>query len=159
VPSGATLSAGTHNADGSWTLTPAQLSGLTLTPATGYNGTLVTAITAAGNEDTPVGLHLAASLPVGATTDTLAITISGVPVGSSLSAGIYAGGGTWAVAAADLPSLILTPPANYNGTMALQLSVTSFDGAAHSISPQGRTATPISRSCRQSSSPPWQPST
>ena len=31
VPAGATLSAGIHNADGSWTLTPAQLAGLTLT--------------------------------------------------------------------------------------------------------------------------------
>jgi large repetitive protein len=31
VPAGVTLSAGTHNADGSWTLTPAQLAGLTLT--------------------------------------------------------------------------------------------------------------------------------
>jgi hypothetical protein len=30
VPAGATLSAGIHNADGSWTLTPAQLAGLTL---------------------------------------------------------------------------------------------------------------------------------
>ncbi|MFX4351286.1 Ig-like domain-containing protein, partial [Acinetobacter baumannii] len=32
VPAGALLSAGTRNADGSWTLTPAQLNGLTLTP-------------------------------------------------------------------------------------------------------------------------------
>ncbi|PWC81944.1 hypothetical protein, partial [Azospirillum sp. TSO5] len=32
VPTGATLSAGTHNADGTWTLTPAQLTGLTITP-------------------------------------------------------------------------------------------------------------------------------
>ncbi len=31
VPSGATLSAGTHNTDGSWTLTQAQLSGLSVT--------------------------------------------------------------------------------------------------------------------------------
>ena len=31
VPSDATLSAGVHNADGSWTLTPQQLAGLTLT--------------------------------------------------------------------------------------------------------------------------------
>jgi large repetitive protein len=31
VPAGVTLSAGIHNADGSWTLTPAQLTGLTLT--------------------------------------------------------------------------------------------------------------------------------
>ena len=35
LPSGATLSAGTHNADGSWTLTPAQLSNLNLTVPTG----------------------------------------------------------------------------------------------------------------------------
>ncbi len=32
VPSGATLSAGTDNGGGSWSLTPAQLSGLTITP-------------------------------------------------------------------------------------------------------------------------------
>jgi hypothetical protein len=32
VPSGAVLSAGTDNGDGSWTLTSAQLSGLTITP-------------------------------------------------------------------------------------------------------------------------------
>src|SRR4029079_14340624 len=31
VPAGVTLSAGIHNSDGSWTLTPAQLAGLTLT--------------------------------------------------------------------------------------------------------------------------------
>ncbi|PWC52622.1 hypothetical protein TSH7_33270, partial [Azospirillum sp. TSH7] len=34
VPTGATLSAGTHNADGTWTLTPTQLTGLTITPPT-----------------------------------------------------------------------------------------------------------------------------
>src|SRR6185437_7916323 len=32
VPTGAALSAGTNNGDGTWTLTPAQLSGLTITP-------------------------------------------------------------------------------------------------------------------------------
>src|SRR6185437_7897493 len=33
VPNGATLSAGTNNGNGTWTLTPAQLSGLSITPA------------------------------------------------------------------------------------------------------------------------------
>ena len=33
VPSGATLSAGTDNLDGTWTLSPADLIGITLTPA------------------------------------------------------------------------------------------------------------------------------
>ena len=32
VPAGATLSAGTNNGGGSWTLTPAELAGLTFTP-------------------------------------------------------------------------------------------------------------------------------
>ena len=32
VPAGATLSAGTDNGGGSWTLTPAELAGLTITP-------------------------------------------------------------------------------------------------------------------------------
>ena len=41
VPSTATLSAGTRNADGSWTLTAAQLSGLSLTtPAGSFAGTV-----------------------------------------------------------------------------------------------------------------------
>ncbi len=35
VPDGASLSAGTHNADGTWTLTPAQLNGLSLTTTEG----------------------------------------------------------------------------------------------------------------------------
>ena len=32
VPAGAALSAGAHNADGTWTLTPEQLAGLTVLP-------------------------------------------------------------------------------------------------------------------------------
>jgi large repetitive protein len=38
VPSGAVLSAGTDNGDGSWTLTSAQLSGLTITPPANSDG-------------------------------------------------------------------------------------------------------------------------
>lgn len=37
LPAGALLSAGTHNPDGSWTLVPAQLTGLTLTLPAGSN--------------------------------------------------------------------------------------------------------------------------
>ncbi|WP_417827134.1 beta strand repeat-containing protein, partial [Thalassospira povalilytica] len=38
VPDGATLSAGTNNGDGSWTLSPDQLEGLTITPAPDFSG-------------------------------------------------------------------------------------------------------------------------
>jgi hypothetical protein len=40
LPEGAMLSAGTRQADGSWSLAPAQLAGLTLTPAPDFAGTL-----------------------------------------------------------------------------------------------------------------------
>ena len=46
LPAGATLSAGVHNADGSYTLTAAQLTGLTLTPPANWNGDLSLAVTA-----------------------------------------------------------------------------------------------------------------
>ncbi|MDE1153537.1 MAG: type I secretion C-terminal target domain-containing protein [Micavibrio sp.] len=38
VPAGATLNHGHDNGDGTWTLTPADLTGLTITPAHNYNG-------------------------------------------------------------------------------------------------------------------------
>jgi Ca2+-binding RTX toxin-like protein len=38
VPTGATLNHGVDNGGGNWTLTSAQLAGLSLTPASGYNG-------------------------------------------------------------------------------------------------------------------------
>jgi hypothetical protein len=50
VPQYATLSAGTHNDDGTWTLSKADLSGLTLTPATGFSGTINLDVTATATE-------------------------------------------------------------------------------------------------------------
>ncbi len=49
---GATLSAGVHNADGSWTLTPAQLQGLSVTPADQWSGTMALRVTATSTETT-----------------------------------------------------------------------------------------------------------
>lgn len=56
LPSGAVLSAGTRQSDGSWTLTPAQLNGLTITPAAHSDAdfTLQVAATARAGEDTAV---------------------------------------------------------------------------------------------------------
>ncbi|SDK52403.1 type I secretion C-terminal target domain (VC_A0849 subclass), partial [Pseudomonas delhiensis] len=50
VPSDATFTSGTHNADGSWSFTQAQLHDLQLLPASGYNGTLTLGVTAIATE-------------------------------------------------------------------------------------------------------------
>ena len=51
VPSGATLSAGTDNQDGTWTLTPVQLTGLTITPPVDSNDDFALTVTATATED------------------------------------------------------------------------------------------------------------
>ena len=50
APSGAVLSAGTHNADGSWTLTQDQLTGLTITPPHYSDATMTLQVTATASE-------------------------------------------------------------------------------------------------------------
>src|SRR5205085_2508630 len=79
LPEGATLSAGIHNSDGSWTLSGDQLTGLTLTPApdSGEDFTLtVTATT--HNALTGTEASVAASLPV-TVVDTVATPIVETP--------------------------------------------------------------------------------
>ncbi|MFC7553416.1 hypothetical protein ACFQU7_15905 [Pseudoroseomonas wenyumeiae] len=46
LPHGARLSAGVNNGDGSWTLTPAQLAGLTLTPPGNWSGRMALTLVA-----------------------------------------------------------------------------------------------------------------
>ncbi|MDE1148227.1 MAG: hypothetical protein PW843_16640 [Azospirillaceae bacterium] len=75
VPAGATLSAGTDNHDGSWTLTSAQLTGLTLTPPTDYSGTLNLSVTA----------HAAVNGTTADTTGSLAVTVGAVADAPSLA--------------------------------------------------------------------------
>ncbi|MEC4592382.1 Ig-like domain-containing protein [Nitrospirillum amazonense] len=162
VPAGATLSAGTHNADGSWTLTGAQLSGLTLTPPANYHGTLNLTVTAhaglngtdaaasasmgvtvlpvadvpnlnlgtsLGLENQPISLNLATSLPEAITGETLAVTISGLPLGATLNHGVLQLDGSYLLTPAQLTGLTITPPANYTGTLTLSVDAhTSVNG-------------------------------
>jgi CDP-diacylglycerol pyrophosphatase len=76
VPTGATLSAGTDNGDGTWTLTPAQLSGLTITPPADDNSdfTLTVVATSTDGEDS------ASSDPA-----TIGVTVNEVATTPSLS--------------------------------------------------------------------------
>ncbi len=158
VPDGASLSAGVLNADGSYTLSPDDLAGLTITPPENFSGRIdldVTATTtdgdstassatslsvditatadapnlslndATGDEDTPIALDLSAF-----TTDdseTLSITVRGVPEGAELSAGTLNADGSYTFAPDQLEGLTITPPEHFSGEIDLIVEATSTD--------------------------------
>ncbi|WP_336233296.1 Ig-like domain-containing protein [Thalassospira sp. CH_XMU1458] len=159
VPEGATLSAGTNNGDGTWSLEPGQLDGLTITPPEDFSGSFdlgVTAMSAdgedvatttgsitvdvagvadaptldvsnaAGSEDSAIGLDVEAGLAD--SSETLTVTISGVPEGASLSAGTDNGDGTWTLSSDQLAGLSITPPEDFSGSFDLGVTATSADG-------------------------------
>ncbi|MBC04980.1 tandem-95 repeat protein, partial [Thalassospira sp.] len=160
LPDGAVLSAGTDNGDGSWTLTPGQLSGLTLTPPENFSGSIdldisatsreangstatrsssftidVTGVAdgatldvsdASGAEDSAIALDIDTELLDGS--ENLAITIEGVPDGATLSAGTDNGDGTWTLSADQLEGLTITPAENFSGDIDLSVLVSTTDG-------------------------------
>jgi len=125
IPDGGSLSVGADNGDGSWTLTPDQLTGLTFTPATDWSGSFDIGVTATatdgasatavstvdvtpvadaptlsattdgGAEDTAIALNIATAETDVDGSEVLSMTISGVPDGARLSAGTDNGDGTW----------------------------------------------------------------
>ena len=138
VPLDATLSAGTNNGGGNWTLTAPQLSGLSSMPerrlatlhVTATNTTTGevassapsdiavtvnpgpeapslagTVLTASGVEGTAIPLTITAT-PVDGD-DVLSISVSGVPLDATLSAGTNNGGGNWTLTAPQLVGLKL----------------------------------------------------
>lgn len=163
IPVGASLSAGVDNQDGTWTLTPGQLSGLSFNPPPNFSGQINLSVTAistdngtsaqisssisvavtgvadspylntspvSGNEDTAINLNITAGLSDTDGSESLSITISGVPPGASLSAGTSQGGGTWILTSAQLPGLQILPPLNWSGSFVLNVSATSAEGSS-----------------------------
>ena len=159
VPDGATLSAGTDNGDGIWTLSSGDLEGLTITPADDFSGSFDLDVTAQsadgedvattsgsitvdvagvadaptleltdamGAEDSAIALDIDAGLTD--SSETLTVTISGVPDGATLSAGTDNGDGTWTLSSGDLEGLTITPADDYSGSFDLSVTVTSADG-------------------------------
>lgn len=157
VPEGATLSAGTDQGNGVWTLSAADLPGLTLTPVSGSDADFELTVTAtateaangdqstvtatiavsvsavastpvlavsdaSGSEDSPIALDIAAALGDTDGSEVLSVVISGVPEGASLSAGVDQGNGTWLVSPADLADLSITPAADSDTNIVLQVS-------------------------------------
>jgi len=159
VPDGATLSAGTDNGDGTWTLSSGDLEGLTITPADDFSGSFDLGVTAqsadgedvattsgsitvdvtgvadtptldvadaSGNEDSAIALDIDAGLTD--SSETLTVTISGVPDGATLSAGTNNGDGTWTLSSGDLEGLTITPADDFSGSFDLGVSAQSADG-------------------------------
>ncbi|HUT48382.1 MAG TPA: Ig-like domain-containing protein, partial [Alphaproteobacteria bacterium] len=164
VPAGASLSAGTDQGGGVWTLTPAQLAGLTITPpadsdvdftltvtstATETDGgdtadtvdtmtvtvnpaadaPTLTVADASGDEDTAIALSISSALTDTDGSETLAVTVAGVPAGASLSAGSDQGGGVWTLTPAQLAGLTITPPSDSDVDFTLTVTATATDGA------------------------------
>ncbi|MFV1850919.1 MAG: hypothetical protein ACMZ66_09450 [Thalassospira sp.] len=159
VPDGAELSAGTDNGDGTWTLSVADLEGLTIRADEDYSGSFDLGITVtstdgtdtssvsdtitvdvAGVADTPYldvtdasgdeGSSVALDIDAAVTdsSETMTVTISGVPNGATLSAGTNNGDGTWTLSAAQLVGLTIAAASDYSGTFELTVSVQSQDG-------------------------------
>ncbi|MBI4182758.1 MAG: hypothetical protein HY521_02025 [Proteobacteria bacterium] len=165
VPSGAVLSAGEDQGNGVWVLTPAQLAGLTITPppgsaqevtltvqarsVEGENGdealtqkTLhvsladvadppsLTVHDARGASGAVIPLFIRAALNDTDGSESLSVTVSGLPAQASLSAGANLGGGTWSLAPADLKGLKLDLPSGWSSNLALQVAATATEQAS-----------------------------
>ena len=161
VPNGASLSAGVDNGDGTWTLTPAQLDGLTVTPPSDFSGEFDLSVTAetiedsgetrlttesltvsvegvadaptlnvsdaSGDEDAAIALDIAPELTDTDGSESLTITVSNMPQGATLNAGVDNGDGTWTLTPAQLDGLAVTPPEDFSGEFDLTVSATSAE--------------------------------
>ncbi|OSM04093.1 hypothetical protein [Magnetofaba australis] len=162
-PDGTTFSAGANNGDGTWTLTPDELTDLQIKPPVDYNGTMqidmqaysmdrdadsgaldlqgsdtvsftvefaadadsatVTVNDAAGVENSAIALDLAThSFDA---SEGAVITLTGIPDGSTLSAGVENEDGSWTLTNDELPGLTLTPPTDYAGSFNVTMNVAS----------------------------------
>ncbi|MDC7218264.1 MAG: Ig-like domain-containing protein, partial [Spirochaetales bacterium] len=87
-------------------------------------------------EDTPAALNISSALTDTDGSESLSITISGVPSGATLSAGTQNPDGTWSLTPAQLAGLELNPPLHFSGDVTLTVTATATenDGDSTSIS-------------------------
>ncbi|WP_181850647.1 Ig-like domain-containing protein, partial [Thalassospira xiamenensis] len=81
---------------------------------------------ASGYEDRTIALDIDAG--VSDSSETLTVTISGVPDGAILSAGTNNGDGSWTLEAGDLDGLKIRPAHNYSGSFDLAVTAQAADG-------------------------------
>ncbi len=162
VPTGAVLSAGLDNHDGTWSLTPLQLIGLTITPPQNSDADFTLQMIATATEQdgdvtsTVLPLHVTVNaiadiptanaantwgiinvaIPVsigGALTDTdgsetLSFIVRGVPDGFALNHGVNNGNNSWTLTAAEIASLQINAPYDFEGRLHLTASAIAHDG-------------------------------
>ncbi|MBO6949191.1 MAG: tandem-95 repeat protein, partial [Rhodospirillales bacterium] len=95
---------------------------------------LTLAETATGSEDAAISIDISASLTDVDGSESLSITITGVPDGAVLSAGTDNGDGSWTISSTDmaddpdlLDNLTITPPEDFSGTFDLSVTATSTE--------------------------------
>ena len=99
------------------------------------DGSAFTVTDASGFEDQPIALDIAASLVDLDGSESLSVTISGVPDGATFSAGTDNGDGSWTLAPDQLDGLQVTPPSDYSGDFDLTVTATTTgDGSVSSVS-------------------------
>ena len=82
---------------------------------------------AEGNEDNAIGLDISAALTDTDGSETLSITISGMPNGAELSAGTDNGDGSWTLTPEQLVGLTVTPPEDSDADFTLSVEATSVE--------------------------------
>jgi len=87
----------------------------------------LTANDVSGDEDSAIALDITSALTD--SSETLSITVSGVPTGATLSAGTDNGDGSWTLTPAQLSGLTLTPPSDSDADFTLTVTATSTDGS------------------------------
>ncbi|MCK5747923.1 MAG: cadherin-like domain-containing protein [Oricola sp.] len=96
---------------------------------------------AEGYEDNAIALNINADLGDTDGSETMSVTISGVPQGAMLSAGTDNGDGTWTLEEGDLDGLTVTPPADSDVDFDLTVSVTSTESSTGETSTVEQTFT------------------
>ncbi len=89
----------------------------------------LTATNATGLEDTPIALDIASSLNDTDGSESLSITISGVPEGATLSAGTANIDGSWTLTSEQLDGLTVTPGLHVSGEFNLTVTATTTEAA------------------------------
>jgi Bacterial Ig domain/RTX calcium-binding nonapeptide repeat (4 copies) len=111
----------------------------------------LSAAAASGAEDAAIALpDITAALADVDASETLALKVTGVPVGAvlgvngvALDAARNLGNGEWSLTGlsqADLNALTLTPPANFSGAIAMSVVATATEGAASAAGVEIQTA-------------------
>ncbi len=86
---------------------------------------IISAQNVAGDEDSAIGLNLSARLADNDGSETLSVSIHGLPEGATLSAGTRLADGSWSVKPDQLADLKVQPPTDYAGTMRLTMVATT----------------------------------